>query len=248
MLDVKWTQKFTQQQEQLDQQKESLSQLQTALQQLREEVAELRKERDGGDDGHSVAGSRMSTGSGGASRSPASKRGDFEPRRLFARGFAPWGCDAKQKLSRSETEEIQKAWIAKLPANLRTMVEPGGTYALNHQIEWNVTGGRVNCTSVQSFWTDLLAREMLPSADRTGWRVAIEISPERRSACRAFFAAVDWLKSKGIVEDRLVTCQRSLRLYTRSYSDVGMVVFPANTWKWCAEGLTELGLPAEGSS
>ena len=133
--------------------------------------------------------------------------------------------------------------LSLLPASTRARVKALPVYALNHQLEFKIQGGRDTAENVVGLWREAVACNRIDFgiSSNDDIKVSAEVSPWRREACRAFFSACTTIRAKGIREDQMVSCPRSLRLYTAAYGLLGEVA-DDGTWKWCSEGCESLGV------
>lgn len=117
-------------------------------------------------------------------------------------------------------------------------VDPVPAFAINHQITFRVRGGRRQCDQVAKF-RDKVATRQLRVRNCVDLRVAVEVSPSRRGACKEFFQALSWFERTGIQKEQMVTCPRGLKLYTTSYVLIGEATRDGRRWN--QEGCTAIG-------
>ena len=158
------------------------------------------------------------------------------------RGFAPYGCDPKEKLSSEEARAAQEQMCGWLPNHIKSQIKPNQPFALNHQLAFRVEGGRYMCDKIVTLWNDKIASDGFKISNKTV-RASTEISEERRQLCRNFFEALEWTKQKGIGDDKIMACTKGLRLYKQSTKElIGETPRGAERWRWDIELCKTIGL------
>ena len=183
-------------------------------------------------------------------RAPAVLDQQFVPSVLIVRGFAPFGCDPKQKIGEKKAKELQVELIAMLPNHMRANIEAQAPFQVNHQLLFRCSGQgnepKQHCYSVAGVWN---------ARFEAGWTIGgkplkavLELSPEKRLLCRNFYAAGDWLRSVVSEEhkEKVVACGRSLRIYSDTNEVVGETPRNSISWKWRCSELQRMGIDVTG--
>ena len=124
-----------------------------------------------------------------------------------------------------------------LPAHLARQCRATVPFATNHQLCLAVGGGQRACREV----ADALQQKMLEKNYKVkGFEIkaSVETSPSRRTDCKLFFSACEFLVHHKIPEGHIKLCQKGLKIYdSRSYELVGQA--KAGRWIW-SSALDEL--------
>jgi hypothetical protein len=141
-----------------------------------------------------------------------------------------------------EARKIIEELFQMLPANLWAGTKRTTPFATNHQLSIEVLDGSYpRCRAV----ADALSAKIEEKSYKIKGKqpsVAVEVSPVRRSLCRNFYGALDLLRSGGIGEDKILICNKGLKLYDKvSFKVLGSST-QAGVWKWEKEMVVAMGL------
>ena len=221
-----------------------------AIREIREELAAARRDATEGDrPPASVAGSgprNLGLGVGSPTRSAApsttASEGDWVPRTVQIRGFAPYGCPVSDKLTKAQFKPEVANIMAALPREVREGVRATPPFVLNYQITLVVEG--------QGGWQEVRSAKLaIEKALAEGdvringreLRVGTQTSPARKLQLSNLFSALDALKAKGVGEEKVEVCHRTLQIYqVPGYGLVGKSC--EGSWRWEASTVGEMGL------
>ena len=149
-------------------------------------------------------------------------------------GWAPFGCPPKQRIDDVQAKQVLADLTALLPAHLHSQCK--GTvlvpFATNHQLCIAVEGGQRACREV----ADALQQKIVEKSYKVkGFvvKASVETSPSRKSDCRLFYSACEYLVREKVPEQNIKLCQKGLKIYdSRSFELVGQA--KAGVWVWTA--------------
>ncbi len=183
-----------------------------AMRAVQHELAQLQQSRPV----VSVGGAASSCGSTAATRhwAPESVAGseEWQPRGVIVRGWAPFGCPAKQRIDDGRAKELTRQLLDLLPDSLRAQCKPAVPYATNHQIFLSIHGAFGSCRLL----ADTLNAKIMEKGIRVNGndiKALVETSPSRKGQCKLFFDAVEQLGRLNVAADRYKVCPKGLRIY-----------------------------------
>ena len=137
---------------------------------------------------------------------------EWQPRGVIIRGWAPFGCPAKQRIDDGRAKELTRQLLDLLPQDLRGQCKPAVPYATNHQIFIAIPGGFGSCRQL----ADALNAKITEKGIRINGndiKALVETSPSRKGQCKLFFDAVEQLERLNVAADRFKVCPKGLRIY-----------------------------------
>ena len=173
-------------------------------------------------------------GKGGSPASAGSGASSWEPRRILARGWAPYGSDPKLKISKPAAKGHAATWTDHLPEDIKSQVRTEEPFAGNHQIAFRVLsndGGHTLWRALEAFRNK--AMELGWHVNGTAVKFVQETGPVRRAMAKEFFQAWDWIKAKKVPVDHYVVCEKGLRLHLPvTWATLGEVPRNSSKWEW----------------
>ena len=171
----------------------------------------------------------------------SSDSSQFTPSKVFIPGWAPVGRARDRYIRRAEYTTHAQAILAKLPYNCQRSVTAEAPGPFKFQIVFKVKGGRMGCEHVRDAINDVVQKESYKIRD-CDLKASVEVSPQRRTRVRVFYANVEALK-KHIDHRAIDIDERLLKVY-RLEGAVLLGEFPkgSNDWKWDDALLAEAGI------
>jgi len=228
--------------------------MRTTLDDLRQEPAEIRKAGVA----TAAAASAASAPAGGAAArstslagastaaSSAGGAGEWTPRSVLVRGWAPFGAGPASKLNKAEYKVAGDKLLNFLPLALRAQVSVAAPYVLNHQITMYLREASSDlCHRVREALQDGIERASYTIREVTP-RCSVELSPRKRTLVRNMFRGIDRLKAAKVQEAQFDICHRSCQILAiPSYRLVGHTPPGSACWAWDPQGCQELGFDPE---
>ena len=180
------------------------------------------------------------------SKSPV--QGEWCPRTVLVRGWAPFGSPASQKIDRIEYKKVANELLSCLPHCLQNNVVVRAPFAANYQISFGLKdgGGWDSCRAVQEALIAGVESNMI-SVRGHELKVSIELSPRRRTTLTNMFRADTFLKKNGVNPESYLLCPKSCRiLSTVTNEDLGETPKGSNDWVWHSAKCSECGLSLSG--
>ncbi len=177
-----------------------------------------------------------------ASTAPPSTAGDnsWIPRGFLVRGWAPFGCPAKQRTGEIQAKAHINEILSLLPELERAAVRPAVPFATNHHLFFSVPSGEQHCRRI----VDILKAKVVEKQYKISGKevtVSVETSPTRKAQCKIFFDACRALESVGLDESKVMCCQKGLRIYSAENNEL---LGSGRDGRWtCTPQLDTLGVP-----
>lgn len=173
--------------------------------------------------------------------------GNWQPRYVYVRGFAPFGCDKSEKITRGDYDTHTKRFMALLPDKVKQRVTVESPFALSHQLAFRITGGRDVCEVVKNYFTNGIINDNITIKDRE-LMVMIQLSEARKLTFKAFFDAVERVKAK-LEPSKIDICRRTLTIFELpDYNVIGKIPKETTTMQWEADTCSRLGISTEATS
>ena len=229
----------------LDKHDAELSAQRRLLEDLRSEIGQFR--RSGVEQSRQFGDQSSDTSSTvGSANSPV--QGEWCPRTVLVRGWAPFGSPASQKIDRIEYKKVANELLSCLPHCLQNNVMVRAPFAANCQISFGLKdgGGWDSCRAVQEALIAGVESNMI-SVRGHELQVSIELSPRRRTTLTNMFRADTFLKKNGVNPESYLLCPKSCRiLSTVTNEDLGETPKGSDVWVWHSEKCSECGLSLSG--
>ena len=229
----------------LDKHDAELSSQRRLLEDRRSEIGQFR--RSGVEQGRQF-GDQSSDTSSTAGSANSSIQGEWCPRAVLVRGWAPFGSPASQKIDRIEYKKVANELLSCLPHCLQNNVMVRAPFAANYQISFGLKDGRGwdSCRAVQKALIAGVGSNMISVRGHV-FKVSIELSPRRRTTLTNMFRADTFLKKTGVNPESYLLCPKSCRiLSTVTNKDLGETPKGSNVWVWHPEKCSECGVPLSG--
>ena len=185
----------------LDKHDVELSAQRRLLENLRSEIGEFR--RNGVEQGRQFGEQSSDTSStAGSANSPV--QGEWCPKTVLVRGWAPFGSPASQKIDRVEYKKVANELLSCLPHCLQNNVVVRALFAANFQISFGLKDGGSwdSCRAVQEALIAGVESNMI-SVRGHELKVSIELSPRKKITMTNMFRADTFLKKSGVVSQEL---------------------------------------------
>lgn len=140
----------------------------------------------------------------------------WTPRLIHIRGFCPYGSGAK--LNRRAAAETQKIILSNMEPGDRIRLQTLEPFVQNHQLSFQVRATENDIRQMCDKINIMLATKKF-NCKNYELKAVLEISPDRKKACKAYCSAVDAMKSMGN-EGSWEACGRSLKSYTVPNYDI----------------------------
>ena len=159
------------------------------------------------------------------------------------RGWAPYGCPAKQRIDDVAAKNHLGILLGLLPSELRKKCKPAEPFATNHQLFIGVAGGYDSCYQVaEALQNKIIEKDYKIKGFEL--RAAVETSPARRSQCKLYFTALEYLESKKVDPTKFKCCPKGLKVYcAATYELLGHIKEGRWTWTARAQELLPAGCP-----
>ena len=175
---------------------------------------------------------------------PVSTNGGFQPKLVFVRGFAPYGCAASDKLTRSEYAKESNELHLMLPEPLRSSVRIADPFPLSFQVAFRVMGGRDECEVVRDHLANGIAKKSF-KIKGNDLKVSIEVSPERRTAFSKLHCALERV-SAVVSADKIEVCKRTFTIMELpDFNVIARIPKGATEVQWDAEACLRLGVSTD---
>ena len=185
-----------------------------------------------------------STKSAAPTSSSPTISGTWEPRHVFVRGFAPYGCSSSAKLTRTEYTAHAKVFMDLLPQHLKSSVKVDDPYPLSFQLSFRVSGGRHTCQIVREYFADGIDTGDIKIKDQAV-KASIEVSAERRGAFKALYGALERDNST-MDESAVEVCKRSFTIYEMpEFNIIANIPKGSTQVQWNADTCSRLGISTE---
>ena len=135
----------------------------------------------------------------------------WEPRYVFIRGFAPYGCASSDKLTRTQDNENAQQFLDMVPAHLKEFVKLDDPYPLSFQLAFRVTGGRSRCLVIRDLFTNGIDQHTITIKGKPV-KASVEISPDKRVSFKELYGAVERINSK-VDSAKVEVCRRTFTVY-----------------------------------
>ena len=229
----------------LDKHDAELSSQTRLLEDLRSEIGQFR--RNGVEQGRQFGDQSSDTSStAGSSNFPV--QGEWCPRMVLVRGWAPFGSPASQKIDRIEYKKVANELLSCLPHCLQNNVMVRAPFAANYQISFGLKdgGGWDSCRAVQEALIAGVESNMINVRGHS-LKVSIELSPRRKTILTNMFRADTFLKKSGVDPESYLLCPKSCRiLSTVTNEDLGETPKGSNVWVWHPEKCSGCGVSFSG--
>jgi len=185
-----------------------------------------------------------STKSAAPTSSSPTIAGSWEPRHVFVRGFAPYGCSSSAKLTRTEYTAHAKVFMDLLPQHLKSSVKVDDPYPLSFQLSFRVSGGRHTCQIVREYFADGIDTGDIKIKDQAV-KASIEVSAEKRGAFKALYGALVRVNST-MDESAVEVCKRSFTIYEMpEFNIIANIPKGSTQVQWNADTCSRLGISTE---
>ena len=174
--------------------------------------------------------------------------GEWCPRTVLVRGWAPFGSPASQKIDRVEYKKVANELLSCLPHSLQNNVTVRAPFAANFQISFGLKngGGFNSCRAVQEALSAGVESNMITVRGH-GLKVSIEKSQRQRTTLSNMHRAAAFLRKSGVSSESYILCHKSSRiLSTMTKEDLGETPKGSNFWVWHAQKCSECGLSLTG--
>ena len=174
--------------------------------------------------------------------------GEWCPRTVLVRGWAPFGSPASQKIDRVEYKKVANELLSCLPHSLQNNVTVRAPFAANFQISFGLKngGGFNSCRAVQEALSAGVESNMI-TVRGNGLKVSIEKSQRQRTTLSNMHRAAAFLRKSGVSSESYILCHKSSRiLSTVTKEDLGETPKGSNFWVWHAQKCSECGLSLTG--
>lgn len=158
---------------------------------------------------------RTSTGSRTSASSSPQTCDDWVPRVLHWRGWAPYGSNDSSKISRTEAEQVHAQILDRVPEDLRPGIKLLSPFVKNHSVSAEILAASYNDTKRICDLVNLELQRRPIRVRNVNIKGAVETSPARRRALRAYFEARELVRQMNvgyIFEE----CARSFELWDNS--------------------------------
>ena len=229
----------------MDKHDAELSSQRRLLEDLSSEIGQFR--RNGVEQGRQFGDQSSDTSStAGSSNFPV--QGEWCPRMVLVRGWAPFGSPASQKIDRIEYKKVANELLSCLPHCLQNNVMVRAPFAANYQISFGLKdgGGWDSCRAVQEALIVGVESNMINVRGHS-LKVSIELSPRRKTVLTNMFRADTFLKKSGVDPESNLLCPKSCRiLSTVTNEDLGETPKGSNVRAWHPEKCSGCGVSLSG--
>ena len=174
--------------------------------------------------------------------------GEWCPRAVLVRGWAPFGSPASQKIDRVEYKKVANELLSCLPQSLQNNVVVRAPFAANFQISFGLKngGGFNSCRAVQEALTAGVESNMI-TVRGENLKVSIEKSQRQKTTLSNMHRAAAFLKKSGVCSESYLLWHKIAKiLSTMTKEDLGETPKGSNIWVWHAQKCVECGLSLNG--
>ena len=229
----------------LDKHDVELSAQRRLLEDLRSEIGDFRRS---GVEQSRQFGEQSSETSSTAGSTNSLVQGEWCPRTVLVRGWAPYVSPASQKIDRVEYKKVANELLSCLPHSLQNNVVVRAPFAANFQISFGLKdgGGFDSCRAVQDALIAGVESNMITVRGHE-LKVSIELSPRKKITSTNMHRAAAFLKKSGVSPESYLLCHKSSRiLSTMTKEDLGETPKGSNVWVWHSQKCSECGLSLTG--
>ena len=241
--------RITAQDAKLEAQEKRIEDMHTALAAIREDIGRIeigtksddqgRATGHAGDEGQPPDGAAR--GRAQATNGAETTPGEWQPRQLLLRGFAPFGCKNTEKLGKAQYNTEVKRFIDMLPEHLKNSLTVVPPFVVNFQIGFRLAkpeNGRRIC----DVWNNEIEARQARINGKTVRAVA-EMSPDRKTQYRTLYKAIEEIQKENIVEDKYTVCYKGLKIYaTETLELAGAIKAGTGKWERFEEGAKAMGM------
>jgi hypothetical protein len=214
--------------------------MQEALDCIKKELEQLRVQKASIVSAAGAVANPLAFGTSSTAASTAGgDAGGWVPRGFIVRGWAPFGCPARQRISREQAKRAIADIVGMLPEMHKAVVRPAEPFATNHQLFFAVPGGWDACRRVADI-VKAKFEERRFTISGSELTVLVETSPTRKTHCKLFYDACRQLQEVGVSEAKLLFCQKGLRIYVADSHEL-LGYSKDRSWVW-TEQLYNLGV------
>ena len=143
-----------------------------------------------------------------SSTAGSTNSGEWCPRTVLVRGWAPFGSPASQKIDRVEYKKVANELLSCLPHSLQNSVMVRAPFAANFQISFGLKdgGGFDLCRAVQEALIAGVESNMITVRGHE-LKVSIEQSPRKKITSSNMHRAAAFLKKSGVSPESYLLCQ-----------------------------------------
>ena len=174
--------------------------------------------------------------------------GEWCPRNVLVRGWAPFGSPASQKIDRVEYKKVANELLSCLPHALQNNVTVRAPFAANFQISFGMKngGGFSACRAVQEALSAGVESNMITVRGHD-LKVSIEKSQRQRTTLSNMHRAAAFLRKSGVSPESYLLCHKSSKILSATTKeDLGETPKGTNVWMWHAQKCAECGLSLTG--
>ena len=229
----------------LDKHDVELSAQRRLLEDLQSEIGDFR--RSGAEQSRQFSEQSSETSSTAGSTNSLGQ-GEWCPRTVLVRGWAPFGSPASQKIDRVEYKKVANELLFCLPHSLQNNVMVRAPFAANFQINFGLKngGGFDSCRAVQEALIAGAESNMITVRGHE-LKVSIEQSPRKKITSSNMHRAAAFLKKSVVSPESYLLCHKSSWiLSTMTKEDLGETLNGSNVWVWHSQKCLECGLSLTG--